>query len=177
MLQDLVKDITNWLNFAEAKNIALITFDSAWLTFWLKRFHENSIKEYKVIYAFISIIYIVALIICLISFIPKLFDKNIIEKRLKKSLDKKSSKDNMLFYKDIFKYSEEEYYKELKDRGLYSKNSIEGSEEDINKYEKALVKQIVTLSGITYKKYYLFNISLVISIIPLVIIILGIIIA
>ena len=176
-LKDILSDVTNWLNFAEAKNLALLTFDSAWLAVFVKKFFESTYRGERIIFAFFSIIFIFPAIICLISFIPKLFTKRTIEERLKKELGSQSDTDNLLFYQDIFKYSDKEYYEAIQKRKFINYEMEEdGFDSDIYKYEKTMVRQIVILSGIAYKKYYLFNISLSITIGSFLIFIIAIII-
>jgi len=180
-LKDILSDVTNWLNFAEAKNLALLTFNSVWLATFVKKFFESKGIGERVLFAFFSIVSIIAIIICLISFIPKIlpqiFLKTTIEEVLKDKLPEKSETDNLLFYRDIFKYSEDEYYEVIQRRKFINyENGVDNFNSDNYKYEKTMVKQIVILSGIAYKKYYLFNIAIKVTAFPFVIFMISIII-
>ncbi|UZP03336.1 hypothetical protein JW813_16750 [Clostridium botulinum] len=166
-LTNLLKDITDWLKFAEAKNLALITFNSAWLAYYLKNMIDNDLYQYKFLYIIGSLFCIVSILLCFIAFLPKLVDNSKIEGWLKKRLGNITEKDNILFYKDIFKYSFKEYYEEFQKKVLKVKN-IDSFESENNRYEKTLIMQIVVLSGISYKKYLLFDISLKLTMIPFI---------
>lgn len=158
-----LKDITDWLKFAEAKNTLLITFNSAWLSFFIKKIFEpdNANSQF---YITTSIICIVSLIISFISFVPKMFKKDIISNIIKKFSGEISEYDNLLFYKDISKYTEEIYYQKFQTKLMNIENPIPFNSSQ-NGYEKNLIKQIIVLSKTAYEKYFLFNISLNITIV------------
>jgi hypothetical protein len=162
----VLKDITDWLKFAEAKNLALITFNSVWLSYCIKNVFDSNVIDYKWAYRRASLMCIISLIICFIGFIPKISNNKVFYTFIKWIIGKKKKQDNMLFYKHISKYSNEEYYKKFQ-------IDIMGKEEDtyntnINKYEKALIQQIISLSLIATKKYYLFSASIVITSVPFI---------
>ena len=173
-LKDILNDVTHWLNFAEAKNLALLTFDGVWLGNCIKRFYDTN----KIIYVAFAIPLIFAMIICLSSFIPQIHGAKWISKKLKKDLGDKEDTDNLLFYKDIYKYSAEDYYKEIQKIHLISNDQvIDKFDSDKNKYEKAMINQIVILSGIAYKKHFLFDIAAKITICLSAVLVLSLIIA
>lgn len=178
MLEKILEDTTNWLSFAEAKNAALIAFNGVWGAICIDKFLECKSKDIAFIYAFLCILCIVSVIISLISFIPKMFTSDRFEEYLKSKLKQQSIDDNMLFYGDIFKYSPKEYFESFQKNILkLGENKIEKYESDKMMFEKQLALQIVTLSTIAYKKYYLFKIALHITISPLVLVVIGIVIA
>ena len=165
-LTAVLKDVTDWLKFAEAKNLALITFNSVWLSYCIKNVFDSSVIDYKWAYVRASLMCIISLIICFIGFIPKISNNKAFHSFIKWILGKKRKQDNMLFYKHISKYSNEAYYRKFQ-------IDIMGKEDDSyntnkNKYEKALIEQIISLSLIASKKYYLFTVSILITVIPFI---------
>lgn len=161
-LTSILHDVTDWLKFAEAKNLLVITFNSAWLTFYIKKIFDSSTTN-KNLYMVLSIICIIALITSFVSFIPKMFKPKFIDSFIKKSVGEITCEDNLLFYKDISKYSVEEYFNAV------NRDFFDGKldNEELNyKYEKTIIKQIIAISTIAYEKYYIFSISIVLSIIP-----------
>lgn len=167
-LTSILRDTTDWLKFAEAKNLLIITFNSAWLTFYIKKIFDSDITN-KNLYIVLSMICIIALIIAFVSFIPKMFKPKFIDKFIKRSIGSISDNDNLLFYRDISKYSVDQYFDAI-DKEFFDE-SLQNEESNYN-YEKTIIKQIIALSNIAYEKYYIFNISIVLSIIPNLIILL-----
>ncbi|MSR92270.1 hypothetical protein [Inconstantimicrobium porci] len=167
-LKEILKDVTSWLNFAEAKNLALITFDGVWLSFFIKQFFECKTGP-KTLIVICSVMTALPILISLVSFLPKLFTKLTIESILKLTLDDKSDNDNLLFYKDILKYSPNEYYEAIQKRKFINhEEEYDKFESEKYRYEKTLIIQIVTLSGIAYKKYFLFNVALILTIFSII---------
>ncbi|WP_283696696.1 hypothetical protein [Clostridium perfringens] len=167
-LTSILHDVTDWLKFAEAKNLLIITFNSAWLAFYIKKIFDSSTTN-KNLYMVLSSICILALITSFISFIPKMFKSKFIDSFIKRNVGEITCEDNLLFYKDISKYSVEEYF------NAFNRDFFDGKldNEELNyKYEKTIIKQIIAISTIAYEKYYIFNISIVLSIIPNLIILL-----
>lgn len=173
-LQNIENNIADWLKFAEAKNAALITFNSAFC-FFLFKYFENLNKGYeKTLIAIFIICLIISIFVCLLSFIAKIngprFNKIVL-----KFIEKQKETDNLLYYKDIAKYSVEDY-KFL----FYSKFSTLSNDEipsKIDAFENELIKQICALSKIALKKYIFFNTSLYITLLPVIFFVVAIIIA
>lgn len=164
----LLKDTTDWLKFAEAKNLALITFNSAWLSYFIKSIFDVNNMESNKIYVIASIFCIISLLICFIAFIPKLIDFKLIKKVAKMLIGKQSPNDNMLFYKHICKYEPSEYYEKFQ-RKFPDGEVFDKYNSNQNRYVKELVRQISALAHIAFKKYLLFNLAIIITIIPFVI--------
>lgn len=165
-LNSLYKDVYNWLTFAEAKNAALLTLNMSLFAFMLNYIEEQGIYNLSIlIYFFITLI-LSSSLITLYTFLSKIYTFKV------KRIGNPSPKDNLLYYKDIVKYSVSEYYDKFSSKYFNSKIH----DNDV-KYNKDIINQIITISSITYKKYYLFNIALFITMIPFIIMIIMIILA
>lgn len=152
--------INYWLQFAEAKNAAVIAFVVAILAvIWTSNYSDNACCMVIII----SIFYITSLVTSLYSFYPQ--GKNInINDRMKEYREE----DNLLFWDDIAKYSLEDYIKCI--------NNWMGLEkDDRSKIETMYVEEIITNARIAKKKYKCFKWSVVFSIIGTILIILMII--
>jgi hypothetical protein len=149
-LEALYLDVKDWLKFAETKNVALITFNSACLFFLF-----NLLKQ-QTAYITLSIIYcigiIISILIALFSYLPKFTRTNFIELIVLKFISNKDDNDNMLYYKDLIKYSQSEL------ENTYLK--VFDVEEFTNEYEKILIRQIRSISLLAYKKYAMFYLAL-----------------
>ena len=107
IIQELLKEIFNnintWLAHAEAKNAAIIAFNITCLSFiW----NMKDIDKIRTFFYIICIGMLLSTIIALISFFPQLDKKN-------KSKNPYPENDNLIFYKDIAKYCQEEYIKAI----------------------------------------------------------------
>lgn len=157
-LLEIYKDTSYWLSFAEAKNAALITLNSVLLGFCIDKFFKN----YNVIYAIFCMMYIISLLISLISFIPALNRREKLYNFITRGIGEKNiENDNFLYYRDIVKYKEVEYY-EFIQKYIFNceKSEIDEFNSLNNRYEKNLVKQIISISKVTYLKYILFKVAL-----------------
>ncbi|EOC99334.1 hypothetical protein [Caldisalinibacter kiritimatiensis] len=164
-LNSVYNDIYNWLIFAEAKNAALLTLNSSLLFFSFKFINTKvSCIPVLLIYLFIILI-LISSIICLITFIAKLYQNDFIEKCIINKLGTPSLEDNILYYKDIAKYSIDNYYNTFFKK--YNVNNNLNTNEIT--YLKDLINQIIIISKITYKKYFLFNIAICFTIIPFIV--------
>jgi TM2 domain-containing membrane protein YozV len=144
-VKDIFENVNNWLKFAEAKNGAIIALNSAFI-FGLLRLLQSSNTEnlYKEMYIkMIIFLLLVSLIMALLSFIPKLKYPYI-------KFDKISKKDNLLYFIDIAKYTDNEYYEKI--TTITEKSSNE-------KLDKYYIQQIIINSQITYIKYKQFEIA------------------
>jgi len=143
VVKDIFENVNNWLKFAEAKNGALIALNSA-MIFGLVRAMMNNKNLYIESYVNCMIfLLVVSIVMAILSFIPKLKYPYI-------KFDIPSKNDNLLYFGDVSKYSEEEYSKKLM-------KIIEKSEND--KLDKFYIQQIVINSKITYIKYKQFEIA------------------
>lgn len=168
-LQKIEDKIGDWLKFAEAKNAALITFDSACIFVIGEYFLNLQSGFLKTTLATILIIFIFSVILCLISLIASVGKFNFLDSIFKKRTC--TENDNLLFYKDIAKYEPTEYYKKIQEILNESNGNIN------SKLELNISKQIVILSEIAYRKYVIFNVAASLSFVPFIAAIVGIIIA
>ncbi|MED4990111.1 hypothetical protein ETC01_00705 [Geobacillus sp. NFOSA3] len=162
ILTDLYSDIREWLKFAEAKNAALLTFDSACL-FTLLRYQDVVFPKkdgYANLFFTISLIIIlISIIILMISFLPKRFKKG-----LKNNEHSHPFSKNLLYYGDIVKYSPQRFL-----ASIFHKYNIDNFDKN-NKYFNDLCTQIISLSRISVRKYRMFKCSLVLNILFFIII-------
>ena len=94
-LKEIFDNVNNWVTFAEAKNAAIIAFNVACIScIW----DIEGIKEIKILPYIWGLGIIVSTIMALISFVPQT-GKGISDN------EKQSDSDNLLFFKDIAKYS------------------------------------------------------------------------
>ena len=144
-MNDKVKDfleksldrVTNWLQFAEAKNAALIAFLVAVLAvLYGGGFIDNIIMQ-----TIIAIIYLIALILSIMSFSPR-YDKDTSQP----TGDYKSD-DNLLFWRDIAKYSEGDFLKKA------YKDFIVQEKETFTMEEKLYAQEIIANARIAKRKY------------------------
>ena len=169
-LNSVLADITDWLKFAEAKNALLITFNGAFLTFLVEKIfnYSNTNVLFNIVLIVLVLLNILSLFTCLISFTPKTFRIGIIDWLISKTLKEKEENDNILFYKDIAKYSTEEYYKRFQLK-VMNDNETEKYDNERKCMDFFLTKQIVTLSKIAYEKYFLFNLAIILTMISVMI--------
>ncbi|EGT0696014.1 hypothetical protein GW966_09255, partial [Clostridium perfringens] len=138
-LISILHDVTDWLKFAEAKNLLVITFNSAWLAFYIKKIFDIDTTN-KTLYILLGSICIIALITSFISFIPKMFKPKFIDSFIERNVGEITCEDNLLFYKDISKYSVEEYFNAV-NRDFFD-GKLDNKELNY-KYEKTIIKQII----------------------------------
>ena len=99
MLESIFSNVNSWLNFAEAKNAALMAFNIAMLAVtWGST--ENAGKN--ILFYGVNLAIVISTIIALKSFKP---DKG----KCKEETGVIKENDNLLFYEDIAKYSKESY--------------------------------------------------------------------
>ena len=138
-----------WLQFAEAKNAAVIAFVVAVLAvIWTSKLSDNIC-----IATIISVFYIIALIISLYSFYPKDKDLNVNIK-----IEDYNERDNLLFWSDIAKYSLEDYIKVINEYMQFEKDNK-------SEIENMYVEEIISNARIAKIKYQKFKCSVVMSII------------
>ena len=148
--------INYWLQFAEAKNAAVIAFVVAILAvIWTSDYSDNTCMV-----IIISMLYITSLVISLYSFYPQ--GKNInINDKMKDCREE----DNLLFWDDIAKYSLKDYIECVNNQMGFEKDN--GS-----KIETMYVEEIITNARIAKKKYKCFKWSVIVSIIATILIML-----
>ncbi len=146
-LEKSLDRINHWLQFAETKHGALIAFLIAILAIVCGGDFINNL----VLQTIVAIVYLVALIISLLSFYPR-YDKD-----TSRATGKYNDDDNLLFWKDIAKYSEEDFLKKI------YKDFFSEDEDSFRKSEKLYAQEIITNARITSKKYDLFRIAVIIA--------------
>lgn len=164
-LKYIFSNVNYWLNFAELKHAALITFNSALLYKGIEMSKANSNKEMLLALILYLLFPIIALIISILSYSP-----NINSYKQKQELSNNEIKKiNGLFYGDIVKLTNEQYA-----RKIYSDC---GCEEEINKLDIQYAEEIIVNSQITLEKYKKFKLALRMTLIGIILFAVGVIIA
>lgn len=175
-LKEIFSYVNNWLNFAEAKNGAIIGLNGACIIglFSILLKTDYDIQFWAKIYILITIILLILSTgFSLFSFFP-------MTSKLKNDQDNNNQNQSpiLLFYGDIAKFKDSrKFVMEL--YNSYLENSTK-TIEDITKLEDDYAKEIIYNSMITVRKYKYFKISLILTIsaivsVPLVIIVYAII--
>ena len=135
--------VNYWLQFAEAKNAAMIAFVVAILAV-LSSFFE----KHLVMLLVVSIVYLCGMIISICSMFPK-GNMNVDEKdgEYKKT-------DNLLYWKDIAKYSKTDYVETVNQRLFANVN-----QNTLNDYEIMLAEEIIANARIANYKYSKFDLA------------------
>ncbi len=146
-LEKSLDRINHWLQFAEAKHAALIAFLIALLAIVCGGDFINNI----ILQAIVAIVYLAALIVSMLSFYPR-YDKD-----TSRIAGKYNNDDNLLFWKDIAKYAEEDFLKKVY-KDFFSEDAA-----SFGTNEKLYAQEIIINARITSKKYDLFRIAVVIA--------------
>lgn len=142
--------VNYWLQFAETKNAAVIAFIVAILAV----IYTSMLINNKALLIIISIVYVVSLILAISSLFPQ----------YKKDVSRadgiyKDGVDNFLFWKDLAKYSAEDYIKGV------NKVLFEEGNSSISKQEMAYAEEIITNARIAQYKYAMFEKSVIAAIV------------
>ena len=137
------ENVNKWLEYSEQKNAIILTFIGLQLTIG-SIFIKNSDVWFKVS----AIILGICFLLTLLSFFPKTAIPNWIYNRAKSSR-KPSENDNLIFYGDIIKYSQQEYIEKLE---KYFSGEIKG-----HKDLEDICTQITVNSQIAFTKYRVFK--------------------
>ncbi|PHS74515.1 MAG: hypothetical protein COB19_06770 [Porticoccus sp.] len=146
LLENTLKQIVDWLKFAEAKNGALVALGCATIFGVLRLYSSTSIESIFItsyVTSF-SVCVAAAIILSLTSFIPRITPPFWIE------MPEKEQADNPFFFGHACKYSKIKYL-ELFNRYIESDSNRE------SKLEVALCDQIVNNSRISFIKYRMFS--------------------
>lgn len=158
-LKDIFQNVNNWLNFAEIKHGALIALDTTFILGVIASMFEGNVKCLGVVGL---IIIVLSLLLSMYSYYPNIKgikdDWMFCEKKL-------TPNRNLLFYRDIYKLSNEEYLKKLY-KDYYDIEITKYSKQELDYAE-----EIVVNSRITMKKYFLFKISLIVCVIGIIVLI------
>lgn len=174
-IKNIYDDVYRWLIFAETKHVALVTFHLAVITILNNQDGAISLSNVGFLYAVISGFYI-SMLLSLISFFPQLNKFELLLRLCHRK--RKIDMNNPFFYETISVLSlntseigfRDGYYDLLykkfcdKNRELLSAN-------------EGMINQIIDISKVTTIKYYLFELSIKVTLFSLCIMILLIIIA
>ena len=143
MLETIFSNVNSWLNFAEAKNAALMAFNIVMLAVtWGST--ENAGKN--ILFYGVNLAIVISTIIALKSFKP---DKG----KCKEETGVIKENDNLLFYEDIAKYSKESYL-----IALYKKyQDTVKTEDELLKREIDYADEITYNAKIIVQKYKCFK--------------------
>lgn len=148
LLENTLKQIVDWLKFAEAKNGALVALGCATI-FGVLRIYSSTSIENTFITSYVAsftVFVATAIVISLTSFIPRITPPSWIK------MPEKEQTDNPFFFGHACKYSKIKYL-ELFNRYTESDSNKE------SKLEVALCDQIVNNSRISFIKYRMFSVA------------------
>jgi hypothetical protein len=145
-LEAILKQVIDWLKFAEAKNGALVAVGCAVIFGSFRVYSTLSVENSFIIVYLVCIIVFVAasVIIALTSFVPRMTPPFWIQ------MPPKEAGDNPLFFGHACKYSKSTYL------DLFNRH-VDGHVSDEVILELALCDQIVNNSKISYIKYRMFG--------------------
>lgn len=157
MLKKIYAEVNDNIKFAEAKNAALITLNSAIMSFCATIiFNKDTFFSYRIALSAFAIALFIPLIISLFSFRASTGTESCLEKKIYSAIDKQNkidtSKSKPMYYAYIAsKYSETNgavnFHLEI------CGNSCHDSHHGI------LTSQIIDLSKVALRKFILFNIA------------------
>lgn len=151
-LHKIFSNVNDWLKFAEAKNAVLIGFIGALLIGLLSLLSANNTLVTTLIKFLLFPIEILALIISVLSFLPKL---NLIKKKKNKS---KRHYTNIYYFGHLKDLTQDDLLKEL-----YFSEGLT-SPKEFQKLETDLASQIVNNAGIAWDKSKSFEVACLFSI-------------
>lgn len=152
ILEKIFKNVNDWLNFAERKNVTVLSIFGIIAVMSLL-----NLQQVNIVGKIGVCIYMAAYLAVLISSLVSLFPVRKLSAKLKNGLanEDKSNTDNIWLYQDIRKYSIEDYKKLLNGKGV----------QGFDKCHEDLIPQILANSHIACKKFTCFAVSFWFSII------------
>ena len=174
-IKDIYQNISEWLKFAEAKHAGLI---AVWIALFVAIFSERDMFiNYTCLYTLILLLLLFGFLINLISFMPFLNRSTIIKHLCSHSC--KAYSGNRIFYQSIFV---DTYISNVNSGtaslNIYKQNFLP---EFSAQYESDLlndyIRQIIDVSTVGTIKTYLFGLSIKYTIVVIIIITAGLIIA
>ncbi|MFH4856644.1 Pycsar system effector family protein [Vibrio diabolicus] len=147
-LKDIFSNINDWLKYAEAKSATLIAGNAA-LIFGLSRTLKSyDVPQFIEYYGYAAMVFcLVSMILCLLSVVPS----------LSMPWESKSNGtqdcDNLLYFKDIAKYTPVSYLSKLASRLQIDENEFSG-------YQRDLANQIIINATIACRKYSYFQFAI-----------------
>lgn len=145
LLENTLKQVVDWLKFAEAKNGALVALGCATI-FGVLRLYSSASIESTFITTYVasfSVFVTAAIVLSLTSFIPRITPPFWIK------MPEKEQEDNPFFFGNACKYSKIKYLE------LFNRYTELDSNKE-SKLEVALCDQIVNNSRISFIKYRMF---------------------
>ena len=164
-LKEMFSNVNDWLKFAELKNGMMVALNSTFVLAVIKS--EFKEKFQAGVYFVVLSLFVISLILSISSYLPKIkcIDDNWLIGK-KKGIKPER---NLLFYGDIYNISKNDLvnkvYKE------YFKKDISNIE--INKIELDYAEEIIVNSKIAIYKYFLFKLSLYITLFSLLVILIS----
>lgn len=156
LLEKHFSNVNLWLNFAEAKNAANIAFVVASIAALF------NFKDMNILLYIVCAFFVVSGICSLISFVPRLENKESKQGLfLFKNKKRTDDVDNLIFFENIKKYSGSAYIKQV------CKMYFNENEYNPTKYQLDLAEEIVNNSNITSIKYWFFKKAVYLDIIAL----------
>jgi len=146
-LEEIFENVNNWVKFAEAKNVALLTLNAAGIFGLLRLYGSFAPDAAWVLVAMLGAILLLfaSLVICLVSFFARV--------RVSRSLFARPAEaGNLYFYNHIAEMEVDGFVDAVRDSMGY--------QGDVGKLHRDLANQIVVNSRIARKKYVLFNAAL-----------------
>ncbi|MBN3876707.1 MULTISPECIES: hypothetical protein [unclassified Nostoc] len=159
-LTSISEIVNNWLKFAEAKNAILLSFSGVIITIIFTYIKTSTNISFTVYIGFTIVVFIlfISLLICSLSFLPKIDIEHFIWLRSKPSRKSKillKDTDNFYFFNDLKKYQPETLLDSM--NRLYFDNQVQipYRKEDLD-----IANQIIINSEITSIKFIFFRIAL-----------------
>lgn len=157
-LEKAYSEVTDNIKFSEAKNVALITLNSALIGTGAGKVFEYEIAlKWRILIAFLLLLFIVPTVLSLLSFRAKTDNEIGIVKSIYSFIDNRNQINEqpvkLMFYSYIAKH-----YKSLTDVDKYLSNI--GSIDEVGAYERQMASQIIDLAGVAYRKFMLFNFAI-----------------
>ena len=151
ILEKIFKNVNDWLNFAERKNTTILSIFGFITIFSVLNYGHSFENNIAWPLKIGIIVYLVSYLCVLVATIISLMPVTEMENKLINGDKNKKFKDsdNLWFYGDIIKYSQDEY-----------KDALEKKEvKEFSEVYKQLIPQIIINSHIASKKYSCFKFS------------------
>lgn len=143
LLREIFANVNYWISYGEAKNAGLLAFNMALMAAIF------SLNKINIFTCFVAGMSVISMIIALVSILPKIGEINKENKPVKVT-------DNLLFYQDIAKYSEDEFLKIIYETYF---NEVLNDISHAPHYECDIAKEICINARIAARKYRLFKVG------------------
>lgn len=157
-LKEIFSYVNSWLNFAEAKNAAIIALNGAGIIGILTMLlgEDYNIQYWLRIYLIITVVLLlISTGISLFSFLP-------MTSKFEDSGENNSQSSILLFYGDIAKYKNSRQYVVTMYNDYFNESTKK--QEDITRLEDDYAKEIIYNSRVAIRKYNCFKISLILTV-------------